>query len=59
MIKTESFSKELKFKESTAVVAMKSKFGKMTSPGPMEILLNCTQELMIQGQENIRKEMHD
>lgn len=48
MIKTEGFSKELKFKESIAIVARKSKVGKMTNPGPVKYpVLNCTMERII------------
>ena len=36
MIKTEGFSKELKLKESIAIVARKCEVGKMNNPGPVE-----------------------
>lgn len=48
MIKTEGFSKELKFKEIIAVVARKSEVGKMTNPRPVVYpVLNRTKELII------------
>lgn len=60
MIKTEGFSKELKFKKRIAIVARKFKVGKMTNPGLVKYpVLNCIQELIIQVQGNIRKEMQD
>lgn len=60
MIKTEGFSEELKFKESLAIVARKSKVGKMTSPEPVEYpVFNCSQELKTQVQGNVRKMMQD
>lgn len=60
MTKTEGFSKEIKFKESIAIVARNFKVGNMTSPGPVNYpVLNCTQELITKVQGNLRKEMEN
>lgn len=58
MIKTEGFSKELKFKESIAMAVRKFKIGKMDNPRPVVyIVLYRTQELIIQSQGDIRTEI--
>ena len=60
MIKTEGFSKQLKLKESIAIVGRKCEVGKMNNPGLVEYpVLNCTQKLITQCSGNIRKEMQD
>lgn len=57
MIKTEGFSKALKFKNNIAFAFRKWEIGKMTNSEPVEYpVLNYAQEQIIQELKNITKD---